>query len=70
VECGYENNADVIGAINVLQAGTLRAFSARSSECLVASSERGYRLLVCGELAQSGHSVKQEPAEGITQIIA
>lgn len=43
VECGYENNADVVGAINVL--------------------ERGQRLLACGELAQSGRSVKQEPAE-------
>ncbi|MDO9012744.1 MAG: transposase [Gallionella sp.] len=50
VECGYENNADVVGAINVL--------------------ERGHRLLACGELAQSGRSVKQEPAEGITQISA
>jgi hypothetical protein len=27
-------------------------------------------LLACGETAQSGRSVKQEPAEGITQIIA
>lgn len=50
VECGYENNADVVGAINVL--------------------ERGHRLLACGETAQSGRSVKQEPAEGITQISA
>ena len=50
VECGYENNADVVGAINVF--------------------ERGHRLLACGETAQSGCSVKQEPAEGITQIIA
>ena len=43
VACGYENHADVVGAINVL--------------------ERGQRLLACGELAQSGRSVKQEPAE-------
>ncbi|MDE2447128.1 MAG: transposase, partial [Alphaproteobacteria bacterium] len=43
VACGYENNADVVGAINVL--------------------ERGQRLLACGELAQSGRSAKQEPAE-------
>ena len=43
VECGYENHADVVGAINVL--------------------ERGHRLLACGELAQLGRSVKQEPAE-------
>ena len=43
VDCGYENNADVVGAINVL--------------------ERGYRLLACGEMAQSGRSMKQEPTE-------
>lgn len=43
VNCGYENNADVVGAINVLA--------------------RGYRVLACGEPAQSGHSVKQEPTE-------
>ena len=43
VACGYENHADVVGAINVL--------------------ERGHRLLACGESAQLGRSVKQEPAE-------
>ena len=43
VDCGYENNADVVGAMNVLA--------------------RGYRVLACGESAQSGRSVKQEPAE-------
>ena len=48
VECGYENNADVVGAINIL--------------------ERGHRLLACGELAQSGLSVNQEPAE-VTQVL-
>ena len=50
VDCGYENNADLVGAINVL--------------------ERGHRLLACGESAQSGHSVKQEPAEATTQGFA
>jgi transposase len=50
VDCGYENNADVVGAINIL--------------------ERGYRLLACGELVQSGRSMKQEPAEATTQITA
>jgi len=50
VDCGYENNADMVGAINVL--------------------ERGHRLLACGELAQSGRSVKQEPAEATTQGLA
>ena len=43
VDCGYENHADVVGAINIL--------------------ERGYRLLACGEMVQSGRSMKQEPAE-------
>jgi putative transposase len=50
VDCGYENNADLVGAINVL--------------------ERGHRLLACGESAQSGRSVKQEPAEATTQELA
>lgn len=50
VDCGYENHADVVGAINVL--------------------ERGYRLLACGEPAQSGRSTKQEPAEATAQVIA
>lgn len=43
VDCSYENHADVVGAINVL--------------------ERGYRLLACGESAQLGRSMKQEPTE-------
>jgi putative transposase len=43
VASGYTQNADVVGAMNVL--------------------ERGKRLLACGELAQSGHSMKQEPTE-------
>jgi putative transposase len=50
VDCGYENHADVVGAINVL--------------------ERGYRLLACGESAQSGRSMKQEPTEATAQITA
>jgi putative transposase len=43
VRCGYENNADLVGAINIKAAG------------LVASA--------CGEMALSGRSMKQEPAE-------
>ena len=31
---------------------------------------RGYRLLACGEPAQSGRSMKQEPTEATTQITA
>jgi putative transposase len=49
VDCGYENHADVVGAINVL--------------------ERGYRLLACGESAQSGRSAKQEPAEATQAVL-
>lgn len=48
VACGYENHADTVGAINIL--------------------ERGHRLSACGEPAQSGRSVKQEPAEAARKI--
>lgn len=50
INCAYENNADMVGAINIL--------------------ERGHRLLACGESVQSDYSVKQEPAEVITQVTA
>jgi putative transposase len=50
VDCGYEANADLVGAINVLAAG--------------------HAVLACGELAQSGRSVKQEPAETTTRELA
>ena len=50
VDCGYENHADVVGAINVL--------------------ERGQRLLACGESAQSGRSMKQEPTEATQEVFA
>jgi putative transposase len=43
-ECGYENHADVVGAMNVLAAG--------------------HAVLACGGPVLSGHSAKQEPAEG------
>ena len=50
VDCGYENHADVVGAINVLA--------------------RGHRVLACGEPAQSGRSMKQEPAEATQAVFA
>ena len=50
VACDYENHADVVGAINVL--------------------ERGQRLFACGGMAQSGHPMKQEPAEATARLIA
>ncbi len=46
-DCGYTNNADVVGAMNIKAAG--------------------HAVLACGEAAQSGASVKQEPAEVATQ---
>lgn len=50
VDCGFEENADLVGAINVLA--------------------RGHRVLACGEPAQSGRSMKQEPTEATTRRIA
>jgi putative transposase len=50
VACGFEENADVVGAINIL--------------------ERGHRLLACGEMAQSGHSVKQQPTDATLALAA
>ena len=50
VDCDYDNHADVVGAINIL--------------------ERGHRLLACGEMAQSGRSKKQEPAEAMQAAFA
>jgi putative transposase len=47
VSCGYEGNADVNAARNILAAG--------------------HAVLACGELAQSGHSAKQEPTEATRQ---
>lgn len=47
VYCGYTNNADVVGAMNIKAAG--------------------HAVLACREAAQSGASVKQEPAEVATQ---
>lgn len=43
VSCGYQANADLNAANNILAAG--------------------YAVLACGEMMQSGHSLKQEPAE-------
>jgi putative transposase len=45
VNCGFQGNADVVAANNILAAGL--AVSA------------------CGESVLSGHSVKQEPSEGL-----
>ncbi len=49
VACGFEEHADLVGAITVLA--------------------RGHRVAACGEPAQSGRSMKQEPTEAATQSI-
>jgi putative transposase len=46
IACGYQANADVNAAMNILAAG--------------------HAVIACGEVAQSGASVKQEPAESTT----
>jgi putative transposase len=55
VECGYENHADVVGAMNILERGhRLLACGEAVSRVKVAKPKRAA-------------SVKQEPTEGITQ---
>ena len=44
-KCGFEINADINAARNILAAG--------------------HAVLACGEIAQSGYSIKQEPTEAI-----
>jgi putative transposase len=50
VDCGFTENADLVGAINIKAAG-LAVFA-------------------CGEAAQSGASMKQEPTEETTHAVA
>lgn len=50
VDCGFAENADVVGALNIKAAGLA--------------------VLACGEAAQSGASMKQEPAEETTHAVA
>lgn len=52
-ECGYEANADLVGAINVLRRG----------EAQLSSEGLELARIACGEKVQSGHSMKQEPTE-------
>ncbi|MEM5386467.1 transposase [Paraburkholderia phymatum] len=53
VECGFEANADLVGAINVLRRG----------EAQLSSEGLELARIACGESVQSGRSVKQEPSE-------
>ncbi len=50
VDCGFAENADLVGAINIKAAGLA--------------------VLACGEAAQSGASMKQEPTEETTHAVA
>ncbi|MGT2472238.1 RNA-guided endonuclease InsQ/TnpB family protein [Paraburkholderia terrae] len=50
VACGYKAHADVVGARNILTRG-LQLLEGQDNA-----------RIACGEMAQSGHSVKQEPA--------
>lgn len=50
VDCGFAENADVVGAINIKAAGLA--------------------VLACGEAAQSGASMKQDPTEETTHAVA
>lgn len=50
VECGFAENADLVGAINIKAAGLA--------------------VLACGEAAQLGASMKQEPTEETAHVTA
>lgn len=50
IACGYQANADVNAAMNILAAG--------------------HAVLACGEMVQSGHSVKQEPTESTKRKVS
>ena len=63
VDCGYENNADVVGAINILSRG-MQILRDEGQDTADASAGRETAARIArGELAQSGRSAKQEPTE-------
>lgn len=77
VDCGFAENADLVGAINILSLGMCQLTgAAESRKGGVASAgmdqptAAGLAVLACGEWAQSGRSVKQEPAEETTYEVA
>ena len=69
VSCGYETNADLNAAKNILAAGhaVLACLTdvADSSAYISGDALYGY-----GERVQQGRSVKQEPTEGIAPVMA
>lgn len=70
VDCGYENNADVVGAINILSRG-MQILRNEGQDTADASAGRETAArIACGELALSGRSAKQEPAEATQGVFA
>lgn len=53
VECGYENNADAVGAINVLRLG----------EAILSSEGQDYARLACADTSPEAGASGQEPTE-------
>ena len=58
VECGYENNADVVGAINVLRLG----------EAILSSKGQDYARLACADTSPEVGASGQEPTEATIQL--
>lgn len=64
VACGYENHADVVGAINILSRGMESLVRDEGQDTGDASPGRETAArIACGEVVLSGLSKKQEPAE-------
>ena len=70
VECGYANNADVVGAINILSRG-MQILRDEGQDTAGASAGREtVAPMACGGMAQSGRPAKQEPAEATHALAA
>jgi len=61
VACGYENHADLVGAINILNRGTKMLEGQDTTDAFVGCVSTAR--IACGEAAEVKRSVKQEPAE-------
>jgi len=61
VACGYENHADLVGAINILNRGTKMLEGQDTTDASVGCVSTAR--IACGEAAEVKRSVKQEPAE-------
>lgn len=67
VECGYENNADVVGAINILERGHAMLRGEGQDTAHACAGHVSAARIACGGTALSGRPVKQEPTEA-TQV--